>query len=174
MKNLRNVCKDHGLPANGSGAALRTRLAGAVTVVDGAVRIASPSPCTASRSPALSRAPADGSSSALAYAIAADSGQTAQALQRLRGRIHAFGTKRSRSSRLKLAVGLLKARGLEAFPLTKDAMELVYAFLVAAKYRSAALYVSALRVENTLRGTSWTRLRLIWTFTSGGLLAGAR
>ena len=63
-----------------------------------------------------------------------------------------MGSRRTRDSRLKLALGLLKARSVETFPLTKEAMELVYAILVYAKYRSAALYVSALRVEDTFRG----------------------
>ena len=98
------------------------------------------------------QAPVGAVTSAMALQIAADETKIAQALVNLRRRIHAFRTIRSRGSRLKLALEILRLRGLQPFPLTREAMEVMMAVLVEAKYRSAQMYVSALRVENPLRG----------------------
>ena len=68
-------------------------------------------------------------------------------------RIFAPGTWRTHRSRVRTAFRLLQSAGVAPiFPLTLRALETLFGVLKAARYRSAAGYVSAMRVEAFLRG----------------------
>ena len=91
----------------------------------------------------------------LALAIAGPADLSHAPVARLRSRIHkARSQKTYDTSRLHLALAVLKRRGVTPSPLQRDTMELVYGILSAAHYRSAAAYVSALRASNALQGHS--------------------
>ena len=71
----------------------------------------------------------------------------------MKRRIFAPGTWRTHRSRVRTAIRVLARAGVsDPFPVTKETMEVLYGVLKAAHYRSAAGYVSALRVEAFLRG----------------------
>ncbi len=161
IASLRKVCSDHGLSGKGNAAQLRIKiveamtreLGGVVRSDSGVLEVVDGDAALALEEVKVLEVGADPqATAALALKIAGDERLSKVAMQSLRGKIHAFRTVRSRDSRLKLALEILAKMSIEPFPLSRVAMEWVMAVLVAAKYRSAQLYVSAMRVENTLRG----------------------
>ena len=88
----------------------------------------------------------------LALSVAGQAGLSSAAVTLIRQRIHAARSVKCYTSRLRLALRILGLRGIAPFPLSRDSVELLYGVLKAAHYRTAHLYVSALRVESTLRG----------------------
>ena len=73
------------------------------------------------------------------------------AVDGLRQRIHGARTRNVFRSRLKLAEHICRQRGVQPYPITAAAVEVVLATLRAAGYRSAPAYVSALVVQDLLK-----------------------
>jgi len=101
----------------------------------------------------LKTTPGERGSKALAERLAANPLLRDGAVLALKRRIFAPGSWKTHRSRVRTSVRILAKAGIVSpFPLNVGAAEILFGVLKAARYRSAATYVNAVRVEAFLRG----------------------
>ncbi len=80
------------------------------------------------------------------------------ALRALERGVYTQTSKQSHAARVLWWTARAAVRGLTAFPLTTEGLQLAGALLKQGRYRSARQYLYTLKKENVLRGGQWTEL----------------